>query len=134
MALRGETRTFVSGGGVFNLRSGLILLQVALSLPLLIISALFLNSLQNLRGVDTGFSRRNVLIASINPALNGYPPEKTQSFYRDLLLGLRAIPGVQSASLSSDSPISGGWDELGLVVEGYQRREGERVDAQSSIV
>jgi len=103
-------------------------------LPLLIVSALFLNSLQNLRGVDAGFGRKNVLIASINPTLNGYPPERTQSFYRDLLLGLRAMPGVQSASLSSDSPISGGWDELGLVVEGYQRREGERVDAQSSIV
>jgi predicted permease len=134
LALRGEARTFVSGGGLFSLRSGLILVQVALSLPLLIASALFLNSLQNLRGVDTGFGKHNVLIATINPTLNGYSPEKTQNFYRDLLPGLRSLPGVQSASLSSDSPISGGWDELGLVVEGYQRREGERVDAQSSIV
>ncbi len=133
-ALRGESRTFVSGGGLFNLRSGLILLQVALSLPLLIGSALFLTSLQKLRGVDTGFARNNVLIASINPALNGYSPEKTQNFYRDLLTSLRAIPGVESASLSSDSPISGSWDQLGLVVEGYQPREGERVNAQSSLV
>ena len=108
--------------------------QVALSLPLLIASALFLNSLQNLRGVDAGFARENVLIASINPALNGYPIARTQNFYRDLLPSLRALPGVQSASLSSDSPISGGWDELGVVVEGYQPREGEAVDAQSSLV
>jgi predicted permease len=134
LALRGESRTFVSGGGLLSLRSGLILMQVALSLPLLIVSVLFLNSLQKLRGVDTGFARNNVLIASINPTLNGYSPEKTQSFYRDLLLELRALPGVQSASLSSDSPISGGWDQLGLVIEGYQPREGERVNAQSSIV
>lgn len=134
LALRGESRTFVSGGGLFSLRSGLILTQVALSLPLLIVSALFLNSLQKLRGVDTGFAKNNVLIASINPTLNGYSQEKTQSFYRDLLLDLRTLPGVQSASLSSDSPISGGWDELGLVVEGYQPQEGERVNAQSSII
>lgn len=134
LALRGESRTFVAGGGLFSLRSGLILAQVALSLPLLIVSALFLNSLQKLRGVDTGFARNNVLIASINPALNGYSPEKTQRLYSDLLRGLRALPGVQSASLSSDSPISGGWDQLGLVIEGYQPREGERVNAQSSIV
>ena len=134
LALRGETRTFVSGGGLFSLRSGLILMQVALSLPLLIVAALFLNSLQKLRGVDTGFVRNNVLIASINPALNGYSPEKTQSFYRDLLLELRALPGVQAASLSSDSPISGGWDQEGLVVEGYQPQAGERVNAQSSII
>ena len=134
LALRGESRTFVSGGGLFSLRSGLILVQVALSLPLLIVSALFLTSLKNLRGVETGFGKNNVLIAAINPALNGYSPEKTQSFYRDLLLGLRAIPGVQAASLASDSPISGGWDQLGLVVEGYQPREGEQLVAQSTIV
>ncbi len=134
LALRGESRTFVSGGGLFSLRSGLILVQVALSLPLLIASALFLSSLQNLRGVDTGFGKTNVLIAGINPTLSGYSPERTQNFYRDLLVGLRAIPGVQAASLSSDSPISGGWDQLGLVIEGYQPSEGERVDAQASMV
>jgi len=134
VALRGESRTFISGGGLLSLRSGLILVQVALSLPLLIVSALFLNSLQNLRGVDTGFGKTNVLIAGINPTLSGYSHEKTQNFYRDLLIGLRSIPGVQAASLSSDSPISGGWDELGLVIEGYQKREGERVDAQASLV
>jgi predicted permease len=134
LALRGEARTFVSGGGLFSLRSGLILVQVALSLPLLIVSALFLSSLQNLRGVDTGFARNNVLLASINPSLNGYSPEKTQNFYRDLLGGLRTLPGVQSASLSTDSPISGSWDQLGLVIEGYHPREGERVNAQSTLV
>lgn len=134
LALRGETRTFVSGGGLFSLRSGLVLLQVALSLPLLIVSALFLNSLQKLRGVDTGFGKSNVLVARINPALNGYSPEKTQLFFRDLLTGLRALPGVESASLSSDSPISGDWDQESLVIEGYQPREGERANAQASIV
>jgi len=134
VALRGESRTFVSGGGLFSLRSGLILVQVALSLPLLIVSALFLNSLQKMRGADTGFGKNNVLVGSINPTLNGYSQEKTQVFYRDLLLGLRALPGVQSASLSSDSPISGGWDREGLVIEGYQPAEGERVNAQSSII
>lgn len=134
LALRGESRTFVTGGGLFSLRSGLITLQVALSLPLLITSALFLGSLRNLRGVDAGFGKSNVLIASVNPALNGYSPEKSQSFYRDLLENLRSIPGVEAASLSTDSPISGGWDQMGLVVEGYQPRQGERVNGQSSLV
>jgi predicted permease len=133
-ALRGESRTFVSGGGLFSLRSGLILLQVALSLPLLIVSVLFLNSLRNLRGVDAGFAKSNVLIGTINPTLNGYSQEKTQSFYRDLLVGLRSIPGVEAASLSTDSPISGSWDRMGLVIEGYQPGQGERVNAQSSLV
>jgi predicted permease len=134
LGLTNESRTFASGSSMFSVRSALILVQVALSLPLLIVSALFLNSLQKLRGVDPGFGKNNVLIASVNPALNGYPTEKSQAFYRDLLLGLRALPGVEAASVSSDSPISGSWDQLGLVVEGYQPRAGERVNAQSSIV
>ena len=134
LALGSQSRSFVSGGGLFSLRSGLILVQVALSLPLLIVSALFLNTLHNLRGVDTGFGRSNVLIATVNPALNGYSPEKAQTFYRELLLGLRTLPGVQSASLSTDSPISGSWDQLGVVVEGYKPREGEQLYAQNSIV
>src|SRR5215813_14195839 len=134
LALRGEARTFVSGGSLFSLRSVLIVLQVGLSLPLLIVSVLFINSLRNLRSVDTGFSRSNVLIASLNPSLNGYSPDKTANFYRDLLSGLRSIPGVQAASLASDSPISGSWDQLSLVIEGYQPAEGERVNAQWSAV
>jgi predicted permease len=134
LALRGEARTFVSGGGLFSLRSGLILVQVALSLPLLIGSALFLSSLRNLRGVDPGFGKSNVLIASINPALNGYSPEKTHNFYNELLAGLRATPGVLSASLATDSPISGGWDMNGIVVEGYQPQPGERMSSQHTSV
>lgn len=134
LALRGEARTFVSGGGLFSLRSGLILVQVALSLPLLIGSALFLSSLHNLRGIDPGFVPANVLVGSINPVLNGYSQEKTHHFYDELLASLRATPGVQSASLATDSPISGGWDEYGIVVEGYQPQPGERTGSQHTLV
>jgi predicted permease len=120
-----ESRSFTAANRLFSLRSGLILLQVALSLPLLITAALLLRTLQNLRGLDTGFDRRNVLIARVNPSLNGYSPEKSKNFFNELLLRVRSLPGVNSASLASDSPISGGWDQNGVVVEGYVPREGE---------
>jgi predicted permease len=134
LALRGEARTFVSGSGLFSLRGGLILVQVALALPLLIGSALFLSSLRNLRGVDPGFGASNVLIASVNPILNGYTQERTRGFYHDLLASLRATPGVQAASLATDSPLSGSWDSNGIVVEGYQPRPGERTSSQRTAV
>ncbi|HEX5835665.1 MAG TPA: ABC transporter permease, partial [Pyrinomonadaceae bacterium] len=73
--LRLESRSFTSAGRLVSIRSALILVQVALSLPLLVSAALLLKTLQNLRAVDTGFGKDNVLLASVNPALNGYSPE-----------------------------------------------------------
>ena len=125
--LRLESRSFTSAGKLVSLRSGLILVQVALSLPLLFTAALLVKTLQNLRAVDTGFARDNVLFASVNPSLNGYSPEQTTNFYNELLTRTRALPGVRYASLASDSPLSGGWDMNGIVVEGYTPREGEKM-------
>ncbi len=40
--------------------------------------------------VDTGFSKENVLFASVNPALNGYSKERTAAFYEELLARTRS--------------------------------------------
>jgi predicted permease len=132
--LRLESRSFTSGGKLLSLRSGLILVQVALSLPLLVSAALLLRTLQNLRALDTGFGKENVLLASVNPALNGYSKERISAFYDELMAKTRVMPGVRFASLASDSPISGGWDQSGLVVEGYTPREGERMSCDVTYV
>src|ERR1041385_6216735 len=116
--LRFESRSFTAGSKLLSLRSGLILVQVALSLPLLESAALLLRTLQNLRALDTGFSKENVLLASVNPSLNGYSKERAAGFYDELMTRTRALPGVKFASLASDSPISGGWDQNRVVVEG----------------
>jgi predicted permease len=129
-----ESRSFTSASRLLSVRSGLILLQVALSLPLVITAVLLLRSLQNLRGLDTGFGRENVLLATLNPSLSGYSPERSQNFYSELLQKTRAIPGVASVSLASDSPISGGWDQNRIVVEGYTPREGERMSCDVTYI
>ena len=132
--LRLESRSFTSAGRLLSFRSALILVQVALSLPLLVSAALMVRTLQNLRAVDTGFGKENVLFASVNPSLNGYSAERSMSFYDELLAKTRALPGVTSATLASDTPISGGWDQLSLVIEGYKPREGERTSSEVTIV
>jgi putative ABC transport system permease protein len=129
-----DSRSFTSAGRLVSLRSALILVQVALSLPLLVSAVLLMKSLNNLRARDTGFNKENVLFASVNPALNGYTKEKTVAFFDQLLAKTRALPGVKAASLATDSPVSGGYDQTGIVVEGYTRREGERVNADFTYV
>ncbi len=122
-----ETRSVTGAGQLFSLRSALVLLQVALSLPLLIGAVLLSRTLQNLRAVDTGFTKTNVMLARLNPSLNGYTADKSRLFFEDLLTRTRSLPGVTAASLATDSPLSGGWDRNGIVVEGYTPQEGEKM-------
>jgi predicted permease len=132
--LRLESRTVAAAGKLFGLRNSLILAQVALSLPLLVTAALLVRSLQNLRSFDTGFDKENVLLASINPSLNGYTPEQSHNFYDNLLTRVRALPGVTAAGLASDTPISGGWDQNGIQVEGYTAHEGENMSCDVTYI
>jgi predicted permease len=80
--------------------------QLAISLLLVIAAGLFVRTLQNLKSADLGFDPRNVLVFSLSPSANGYGGEKLTSFYNRLLERLNAIPGVVSASASSDVLIS----------------------------
>ena len=57
-ALRVESRSFTTGGKLLSLRSGLILAQVALSLPLLLTATLLIRTLQNLRSLNPGLHKR----------------------------------------------------------------------------
>lgn len=129
-----DSRSFTSAGRLVSLRSALILVQVALSLPLLVSAVLLMKSLQNLRARDTGFNKENVLFASVNPALNGYTKERSAAFFEELLARTRSLPGVKAASLATDSPVSGSFDQTDIVVEGYTPREGERMFANFTYV
>src|SRR5215469_2394778 len=117
-----------------NLRAALVFVQVALSLPLLIGAGLFLHSLQNLRGINAGFVKENVFLANLNPALNGYTTDRIRTLYNELLARVRALPDVRAASLTTTSPISGGWDQLRVKVEGYQPNQDENMSPNAAII
>src|SRR5580700_5051042 len=134
IALRADAPAIASGERLFSLRSALIFLQVALSLPLLIGAGLFLHSLRNLRGVNMGFVKENVFLATLNPSMNSYPQERIKSLYDDLLARVRTLSGVRAASLTTSSVISGGWGQEGVKVEGYQPGPDENVSPNAAVV
>ncbi|HTQ62238.1 MAG TPA: ABC transporter permease [Candidatus Solibacter sp.] len=132
--LRHQAPSIASSEKLFSLRSALIFLQVALSLPLLIGAGLFLHSLRNLRGVDTGFVKENVFLATLNPAMNGYPQERIKSLYDDVLARVRTLPSVRAASLTTSSVISGSWDQEGVKVEGYRPGPDENMSPNAAVI
>ncbi|HMJ07057.1 MAG TPA: ABC transporter permease [Chthoniobacterales bacterium] len=130
----GETRLAQSDLSPHRFRGALVLLQMALSLPLLIGAGLFLHSLRNLKTIAPGFDENHVVLASLNPALNGYPPERTRALYDEFLRRVRSLPGVRSAALATRVVLSGSWEAPVVNVEGYQPREGEDMNPYENSV
>jgi putative ABC transport system permease protein len=100
----GSRGSGAAGGS--KLRSGLVVLQVAVSLVLLIGSGLLLKSFAQLRGVDPGFLTENVLAAEIAlPASRYGDAESRIQFYEGLKERVEALPGVESVAFSDRLPI-----------------------------
>ena len=131
---QGDPRLVRSDLSPRRFRGGLVLLQIGLSLPLLIGAGLFLHSLRNLKTIAPGFDESHVVLASLNPSLNGYPQERIRALYDEFLTRVRALPDIRSAALATSVVLSGGWDAINVNVEGYQPREGEDMNPYSNLV
>ena len=88
-------------GVVSRLSKGLIVLQVALSLLLLIGATLFIRTLYNLQHINLGFNEDNLLLFRLQPQQAGYEDERLTKFYQQLFARLDHLPGVSSATFAS---------------------------------
>jgi predicted permease len=82
------------------LSRGLVVVQVALSLLLLVGAGLFVRTLLNLQRVDPGFNTQNLLLFDVEPALIGYKDDKLRQIYALIGERLEAVPGVQGVTFS----------------------------------
>lgn len=126
--LKDQAGAVAGGGSAVRLRKVLVVTQVALSLLLLIGAGLFIRTLRELRNLQPGFTTENLIAFAVDPSLNGYNVERTKLFYRQLLDGLQATPGVRSAALAS-VPLLYGWEwDSTITVEGYEAKPGEEMN------
>ncbi|HEY6216170.1 MAG TPA: ABC transporter permease [Pyrinomonadaceae bacterium] len=88
-------------GVVSRLSKGLIVLQVALSLLLLMGATLFIRTLYNLQHINLGFNEDNLLLFRLQPQQAGYEDERLTKFYQQLFARLDHLPGVSSATFAS---------------------------------
>ncbi|BDC49396.1 hypothetical protein F183_A17120 [Bryobacterales bacterium F-183] len=112
------------------LRKGLVAAQVALSFLLLFGAGLFVRSLQNLKGADTGFREMNNLVTfTLSPALSGYDAPRTMHLYTELLAQLRAMPNIKGAATATVQLLAGDEWDSSMHVEGHQAKDGEDMQA-----
>ncbi len=92
----------------------LVATQVALATVLLAAAAVFLRSLDRVLSQQAGFDHGRVLVVAADPGAAGYRDDGHVRYYEQLLARLRALPGVEAASLSQYPPISdqdGAWTQ-----------------------
>jgi putative ABC transport system permease protein len=101
-----EGRKGSAAGSGIRFRSGLVVLQVALSLMLLVGSGLLLRSFAQLRGVDPGFRVDRLLTATVSLPSDGYDEDERRiQFFETLKENIRALPGVESVGMVNRLPI-----------------------------
>ena len=125
-ALRGDSAR-VAGGAI---RRWLVAAQVALSLVLLVGSALFLRTLQRALVFDPGFRAEGVTVARFSLSLLGYQPEARSAFVDRLLDAASRLPGVDAATVGTLVPFqAGGHRGVGLMPAGYDPAPDESMRA-----
>jgi predicted permease len=88
----------------FAARNVLVVCQIALSLMLLVAGGLFARGAMRAAAADPGFRYDRLLLASLDPGLAGYDEPRARAVYRRVMERARAIPGIESAALTSIVP------------------------------
>ena len=117
--LREGGRSGLAGGGHAHLRSALVITEIAIALVLVTASGLLLRSFEKMRDVNPGFRAGHTLTAAYSLPQKQYATQAAvDEFNRDLLRGLRQLPGVQSAGLTPFLPAAGFNSNTAYLAEG----------------
>ena len=86
----------------FAVRRGLVVVQVALSLVLVVAALLFGRSLRNLTTLDPGFRQDGILTVNVDVRRSGLPQEALAQRFAEVMERVRTVPGVLSAAEARD--------------------------------
>ncbi|HEX4309229.1 MAG TPA: ABC transporter permease [Acidobacteriaceae bacterium] len=127
--LKDEVLSTSAGLSRSRLAAALVIAQIALSTVLLTCAGLFVRSLNQAQLADPGFDPNHTLLATFNLDPAGYTAAAGSEFQRQVLNKLRALPGVQTATLADFSPLSFTIHSNGIEPEGYVPQPHESVEA-----
>src|SRR5262245_15652904 len=110
ISMRGERR--------FNIRSLLVVTQLALAVIVLIGAGLCIKSLQNLLAIDPGYQSAHVIMVPLELDEKKYDAGRGKALREQLIERLRAMPGVDEVSYGLVMPLSGSRYMSSIFVEG----------------
>lgn len=100
-------------------RSLLLVAQFAVAIALSIAAGLLVRSFQQLSAVENGFDPARLVEALVDLPARRYPNQASQArFYKEVLEHVRALPGVESAAITTTAPLSGGGPTFSFAIQG----------------
>jgi predicted permease len=132
--LKEESASISGGSRNRHLLSVLVVAQIALSLPLLVCSGLFLRTLRNIADANPGFEQDHILTASVGLNIAGYNNDEARVIRHKILDRVSALPGVTVASLTDWIPMSLIRKTVDAYPEGYMPRPHESLELQKADV
>jgi predicted permease len=112
------SRGILAGSSRSRMRSALVVAQVGASLMLLVAAGLFQRSAHNAEHLYLGFDPSHLINIGTDPHNVGMDRERAQQFYRQLKDRVRALPGVQSATVAFSVPMGYVGSTAPVYVEG----------------
>jgi predicted permease len=104
--MKGDAPIASAAGRRWTLRDGLVALQAAVTLVLLVCAGLLTRSILEARNVDLGFRAEGLVAVSTELGLVGYDDARASQFFERALERVRALPGVTAASRSVRQPLA----------------------------
>src|SRR6266853_5936235 len=129
--LKEETRTVGRSRSRISLANTLLAGQVAVSLVLLVVAALFLRSIKHEYTIDPGFETKHLALFMLYPGQAGYDQPRTEQFYKQVRGRTAGVPGISFVSWASNLPLWGR-KETGVTIEGQEQRK--KSEAISTVV
>lgn len=111
--IRQDSRGSV-GVSHYTTRRVLVVAEVAIALVLLVSAGLLLRSLRRLFAIAPGFEASHLLTMQVEAAGHGYDPDAARyRFFEQASEAVRGVPGVTSASFTSQLPLSDDFEKYG---------------------
>ncbi len=108
------------------MRSSLVVSEVALALVLLVGSGLLVRTMIRLFAVSPGFDAAHLLTMQVQTTGPAFDDDAyTFAYFDRVLAAARTVPGVESAALTSQLPLSGDYDGYGVHIETKPRANPE---------
>ncbi|HXM40891.1 MAG TPA: ABC transporter permease [Bryobacteraceae bacterium] len=131
--LRERRSPWTRAGHRLNLRSLLVMVQVALSVAALTGAGLFLRSLRNAQAVDPGFDAAHMATVALDVKPRRFTAGEGLEFYARVLARAGSLPGVAAATLGFNAPFTA-YRARSISVEGRQTGTGPGAVAPIDLV